>query len=99
MVTSGNKIMEYGICPVCNGSKMVALTEKEKQYHWNKGKTHERCTNCGGQYMMGAPTGQVRLNSEGQPCVHKYVGTSNGRCLHSYTCKHCGDFHQIDSGD
>jgi hypothetical protein len=49
--------------------------------------------------MYGSPTGQVRLNSTGQPCVHTYQSSHAGRCLTSYNCIHCGDSYQIDSGD
>jgi DNA-directed RNA polymerase subunit RPC12/RpoP len=57
------------------------------------------CTNCGGQYMYGSPKGQVRLRDNGEPCVHEYTSQTVGRCLTEYTCKHCGDRYQIDSGD
>jgi DNA-directed RNA polymerase subunit RPC12/RpoP len=57
------------------------------------------CNNCGGQYMFGRATGQVRLNNAGEPCTHSYSGETAGRCLTEYTCKHCGDRYQIDSGD
>jgi len=50
----------YGVCPLCNGTCYVNLTEQEKTYSWN---------------------------------------TNDGRCLTGYTCKHCGDRYQIDSGD
>jgi DnaJ-class molecular chaperone len=43
--------IEYGTCPVCNGSGQVLLTANEKSYSWNKDKTHRDCSNCGGQYM------------------------------------------------
>jgi hypothetical protein len=89
----------YGICPVCNGSGQVLLTENEKRYSWNKDKTHRDCSNCGGQYMYGEPQGIVRLNKEGLPCTHKYTGSNVGRCLTQYVCEHCNDCFQIDSGD
>ena len=91
--------MSKGICPVCNGTKEVALTESELTYSWNKGKTHCPCRNCGGQTMYGTSTGEVPLNKEGQPCKHSYTSTDNGRCLTTYTCVHCGYRYQIDSGD
>ena len=88
-----------GTCPVCNGTKQVELSERELQYSWNRGKTHRNCSNCGGQYMYGTPQGEVRLNKDGQPCTHSYSSRTVGRCLTEYTCSHCGDRYQIDSGD
>ena len=57
------------------------------------------CNNCGGQYMFGRPTGQVRLNKDGEPCTHQYVSKYIGRCLTEYFCVWCADKHTIDSGD
>jgi len=91
--------VEYGTCPVCNGSGKVPLTENEKRYSWNKDKTDRECHNCGGQYMYGTAKGQVRLNKDGVPCTHKYTSRNVGRCLTEYTCTDCGDRYQIDSGD
>jgi hypothetical protein len=34
-----------------------------------------------------------------EPCVHEYTGKNLGRCYNGYTCRHCGDYHTIDSGD
>ena len=89
----------YGACPVCNGTCQVELTLDEKRYSWNKDKTHRPCHNCGGQYMYGRANGEVRLNSTQTPCIHSYTSTNDGRCLTGYTCIHCGDRYQIDSGD
>lgn len=89
----------YGVCPVCNGTKERELTEQEKSYSWNKGKTHCACTNCGAQRMFGSASGEVRLREDGTPCRHEYQGVSRGRCYTVYTCKHCGDSYDIDSGD
>lgn len=91
--------IEYGTCPVCNGSGQVLLTANEKSYSWNKDKTHRDCPNCGGQYMYGKGRGQVRLNKDGVPCTHKYTSRTIGRCLTEYTCSDCGDRYEIDSGD
>ena len=91
--------MEKGTCPVCDGTKQVALTESEQRYSWNQGKTHQDCRNCGGQYMYGTPRGTVRLNQDGVPCTHSYKSSNAGRCLTNYDCVHCGDHFQIDSGD
>ena len=96
--------MERGTCPVCNGSGRVSVPEHQQRYkHVYAGYDAETdtlgCTNCGGQYMYGTPSGEVRLNKEGQPCTHKYTSKTVGRCLTEYTCSECGDRYQIDSGD
>lgn len=96
--------IQYGTCPVCNGTKRVQeiIPEYAKQYGWYGYSAVDDCvdcTNCGKQYMYGKPTGKVRLNKEGIPCKHQYVGSSTGRCLVQYTCKHCDDTFQVDSGD
>jgi hypothetical protein len=49
--------------------------------------------------MYGRPRGEVRLNRDGVPCTHSYTSRTVGRCLTEYTCSHCGDTYQIDSGD
>lgn len=91
----------YGICPVCNGTKLIELTAEEREQPWYKKKntTHRDCGNCGGQYMYSRGSGEVRLNKDGEPCRHSYTSQNVGRCLTEYTCKHCGDRYQIDSGD
>jgi hypothetical protein len=89
----------YGICPVCNGTKVRELTEQEKTYSWNKGQTHCACGNCGAQRMFGSATGEVRLNKDGNPCKHNYKSRTTGRCLTEYTCVDCGDRYEIDSSD
>ena len=91
--------MILDVCPVCNGTKEVPITDYDKQWSWNKGKTHLPCRNCGAQYQWGNATGKVRLNKEGKPCVHKYESRTVGRCLNEYTCIHCNDRYQIDSSD
>lgn len=88
-----------GTCPVCDGTKQVPLSEKEKGYSWFKGYTHRPCTNCGGQRMFAQPTGQVPLRDDGTPCTHEYTAENIGRCYNRYTCKHCGDKYEIDSSD
>ena len=92
----------YGICPVCNGSGRVPAGDS-KYKHITSGYDKEtdtfKCCNCGGQRMFGSPTGEVRLRSDGTPCKHEYVGVTRGRCYTVYTCKHCGDSYDIDSGD
>ena len=94
--------MEYGTCPVCNGSGRRPAGDyqyKNVIAGYDKESDTLPCTNCGGQYMFGSPKGQVRLNREGQPCHHKYSSKTVGRCLTEYTCSECGDRYQIDSGD
>jgi hypothetical protein len=90
----------YGVCPVCNGTMQVVLTEKEKSYSWNKDKTHRDCHNCGGQYQWGSPKGEVRLRKDNnEPCVHSYIQKNLGRCYNGYTCVHCDDYYTVDSSD
>jgi hypothetical protein len=92
------------ICPVCNGSGRVPVPEDQQRYKhvyagYDAATDTLGCTNCGGQYMYGTPRGKVRANKEGKPCRHKYTSKTVGRCLTEYTCEHCGDRFQIDSGD
>lgn len=94
--------MERGTCPVCNGSGRKAAGDyqyKSVLAGYDKDTDTLPCTNCGGQYMYGSPKGQVRLNKDGVPCTHSYRSQTVGRCLTEYTCAHCGDRYQIDSGD
>jgi len=94
--------MNLGTCPVCNGSgRMPAGDNKYKHVIAGYDGSDDTfgCSNCGGQYMMGRPTGTVRLREDGTPCTHAYTSRTVGRCLTEYTCTHCGDRHQIDSGD
>jgi len=98
--------MTKGVCPVCNGSGHMPCPDDLRDYGVKHGWYGYRadddtvtCTNCGGQYMYGRPTGEVRLNKDGEPCKHSYTSQTVGRCLTEYTCQHCGDRYQIDSGD
>lgn len=95
--------MEKGPCPVCSGSLRKPYNGEMRYAHviagYNKETNTLPCDNCGGQYMFGRPTGQVNMDYSGQPCKHEYTGQNVGRCLTEYTCKHCGDRYQIDSGD
>lgn len=96
--------MEQGTCPVCNGSGRVAVPEHQQRYKtvyagYDADTDTLGCTNCGGQYMYGRATGQVRLREDGTACTHQYVSKAVGRCLTEYLCVHCGDRYQIDSGD
>ena len=96
--------MELGTCPVCNGTKRVTVPAHQQAYkHVYSGYEPESdplpCHNCGAQYMYGTSSGQVRLNKDGVPCIHRYTSRTVGRCLTQYTCTECGDSYQIDSGD
>lgn len=96
--------MNKGTCPVCNGSGRVPVSPEQERYKhvyagYDKATDTLRCTNCGGQYMYGRPTGEVRLNKAGEPCKHSYSSKTVGRCLTEYTCSECGDRYEIDSGD
>lgn len=91
-----------GTCPVCQGSTRVpAGDSKYKRViaGYDSDTDTFGCTNCGGQYMFGRSTGQVKLNKDGVPCTHTYQSKTVGRCLTQYDCLHCGDCYQIDSGD
>ena len=95
-----------GVCPVCNGTGHMPCPDHLRQYGVSNGWYGYRaeddtvtCNNCGGQYMYGTPRGEVSLNKNGEPCKHHYSSKNVGRCLTEYTCEHCGDRYQIDSGD
>jgi hypothetical protein len=49
--------------------------------------------------MYGGPSGEVPLRADGTPCKHEYKGVERGRCYTVYTCIHCNDRYDIDSGD
>lgn len=94
--------MELGTCPVCNGSGRKAAGDYQYKSiiaGYDKESDTLPCVNCGGQRMFGSPTGKVRLRADGSPCKHEYTGVSRGRCYTVYTCKHCNDTYDIDSGD
>lgn len=95
-------MMEKGTCPVCSGTTRVPAGDNKYKNviaGYNKETDTFPCTNCGGQYMWGRPTGEVQLNKDGVPCTHQYVSKNVGRCLTEYFCVNCSDRHQIDSGD
>ena len=92
----------YGICPVCNGSgRREAYDSPYKSVlaGYDKETDTLPCINCGGQYMNMSSTGEVKLRADGTPCKHSYTSKTVGRCLTEYTCVHCSDRYQIDSGD
>jgi hypothetical protein len=94
--------MQKGICPVCNGSGRQPAGDHQYKHvmaGYDQDTDTLACNNCGGQYMYGRPTGEVRLNKDRQPCTHRYMSRNAGRCLTEYLCEHCGDRYQIDSGD
>ena len=94
--------MKDGTCPVCQGSgRRPAGNDPHKKIYagYDAATDTLACTNCGGQYMYGRPSGQVRLNLQGDPCRHVYTSRTVGRCLTQYTCSECGDRYEIDSGD
>jgi hypothetical protein len=91
----------YGICPVCNGTAIVELSEKEKLNSWNKGETHRSCGNCGGQTMASKASGFSKIDpSTGKGCSHgPYITKNLGRCYNGYTCTKCNFNYTIDSSD
>jgi transcription elongation factor Elf1 len=96
--------MLMGKCPVCDGTSRVACTPglarwKTRMRGYDAETDTLPCQNCGGQTMYGPATGQVRLRCDGVPCTHEYQGRDAGRCYTIYTCLHCGDSYDIDSGD
>lgn len=89
-------------CPVCNGSgRRPAGDDRYKRVYasYDEATDTLSCNNCGGQKMFGRPTGKVRANKEGLPCTHSYTSATVGRCLTRYTCVHCDESFEIDSGD
>ena len=100
------KMTGYGTCPVCNGTKRAPADfprdgQEVKWYsHVYDAVTHTMpCRNCGAQMMFGKATGEVKLRPDGTPCTHEYDYHLAGRCYHIYTCRHCGWWYDIDSGD
>lgn len=94
--------VEYGVCPVCNGSGRVAAGDhkyKSVMASYDHLTDTLSCTNCGGQTMYGRPTGKVPLRATGEPCVHEYTGRNAGRCYTIYSCNHCSFRFDIDSSD
>lgn len=95
--------MNKGTCPTCNGTTRVPYNLDPSWRRviagYDEATDTLGCTNCGGQYMFGRPTGQVNLREDGTPCSHIYKSRNAGRCLTEYTCVHCSDRYTIDSGD
>lgn len=95
--------MTKGTCPVCHGSCRRAYTGDTRYASvvatYDAATNTVACDNCGNQYMYSSAKGEVNLNRDGVPCTHVYTGENAGRCLTTYTCRHCGDRYQIDSGD
>lgn len=65
---------------------------------WEEGGTFP-CNNCGGQTMFSKAIGEVPLRPDGTPCLHEYTHKTTRNCYHESTCKHCGFYYAIDSGD
>lgn len=94
--------MNTGTCPVCNGTtRRPAGDYKYKNVlaSYDKATDTLACNNCGGQKMFSNPTGVVPLRKDGTPCKHEYTSVKAGRCYTKYTCIHCDDRYDIDSGD
>jgi len=98
-------LRETGTCPVCEGECSVTAIRSI----WNSNTrgyvetaTNVPCTNCGGQYMFGTPSGMSPLNKEGVPCKHSYTRPDVGYRSSTYSvtrCEHCNDKLTVDSGD
>lgn len=93
-----------GVCPVCNGTCRVPVPEEHQKWKkvvggYDSNTDTFPCSNCGGQYMFSKPKGEVDLRPDGTPCKHSYIQKTVGNCLNEYTCTHCNDTYQIDSGD
>lgn len=90
-----------GTCPVCNGAKRQAYKGQyaDSCAGYSKVDNTIPCQNCGGQYMMGIPTGFVWHNKQDQPCTHQYEYLEQRNCSRVYRCTQCGDSYSIDSGD
>lgn len=93
-----------GICPVCNGSTRVPVESEYSKYKtmyrdYDAATDTLACRNCGGQTMSGNANGYVRLDKDGAPCTHHFLGRVAGRCYTVYTCDKCGSSYDIDSGD
>jgi hypothetical protein len=100
------EIAKQGICSICNGTGRMSTPDRLRvyavKYGWYGYRKEDDCcdcTNCGGQLQWGKPTGMVNLRVDGTPCVHEYTSKNISNCYNGYTCKHCGDYHTIDSGD
>lgn len=95
------------LCPVCSGTGRQPINPHSPQ--GMSSKRYDRtfapenntiaCRNCGGQTVLGQPTGRTRLRPDGTPCIHEYKGERKGSCYVVYTCIHCGYSYDIDSGD
>jgi hypothetical protein len=91
----------HAICPLCNGTGIgKELTDGDKKYSWNKGRTHFQCMNCGGQTMSSRSEGWTKIDpATGKGCEHKFTGRTAGNCYNIYTCTKCTYHYDIDSGD
>jgi hypothetical protein len=86
------------ICPACHGTARQPYTGQHANIiaGYDAATGTIACNNCGGQTMYGTARGQVPLNRDGEPCLHKYEGVQAGNCYWKYTCVHgCGDTYSI----
>lgn len=103
-VASKSPSQPTGTCPVCYGTgrtSAAALPYAANCAGYDYASDTIPCTNCGGQRMFGTPSGRVPLRADGTPCRHDYIAdkSKSRNCYNVYTCRHCGDSYDIDSGD
>jgi hypothetical protein len=89
-------------CPSCEGTARTQITEQQFSYRtvlygYDEETNTIPCKNCGGQYQTARPSGKVRLNKGGSPCLHSYTSTVVSNCYRRYVCVHCDDTYYIDS--
>lgn len=96
------------VCPACNGTKRLPLTDQDAWMRaWKGGLTQydpetdtKTCDNCGGQTMSMRALGYTAIRpGTNEGCLHKWKGESAGRCYTVYTCQFCFSRFDIDSGD
>lgn len=96
----------YAVCPICQGTTRRLVPESCRQ-HINILATYDAttdtlaCKNCGGQTMNLRALGYTkkRKPTDTIGCNHHYTGRQAGNCYMVYTCVHCLDQYDIDSGD
>lgn len=92
--------MEKHICPQCLGKgRRTAgdLSCKKFMQGYNRFDDSLPCSNCGGQYQFGVPSGFVPLNHQGHPCVHQYVLQTVLGFVIRYKCDFCDDEYVVDT--
>jgi hypothetical protein len=101
-----NSNHQCGICPKCNGTGRIPCPPKSK-INWQRNGWFDfdpitetiACPNCGDQYQYSQSTGIVRLNREGNPCLHQYVYELMSKNIQRYECIHCNDEFYINLSD